>query len=117
MTDPVAWDLAERVATRVAGREPLADSYLYATLQPDFEELTAQAEALVEAETGLRSLAGPARARVTDRQGWVSANVKSFQRLLRPVTERLGAALDNPTGVGPLRLNAPLAKMSRSVAG
>jgi len=25
-TDPVAWDLAERVAIRVAGREPLADS-------------------------------------------------------------------------------------------
>ena len=37
MTDPVAWDLAERVATRVAGREPLEDSYLYAALQPDFE--------------------------------------------------------------------------------
>jgi coenzyme F420 biosynthesis associated uncharacterized protein len=117
VTDPVAWDLAERVAIRVARREPLEDSYLYARLEPDFEELTAQAEALVEAETGLRSFAGPARARVTDRQGWVSANVQSFQRLLRPVTERLGAALDNTTGVGPLRVNAPLAKVSRSVAG
>jgi len=117
VTDPVAWDLAERVAIRVAKREPLEDSYLYARLGPDFEELTAQAEALVQAETGLRSLAGPARARVTDRQGWVSANVQSFQRLLRPVTDRLGAALDNTTGVGPLRVNAPLAKVSRSVAG
>jgi coenzyme F420 biosynthesis associated uncharacterized protein len=116
VTDPVAWDLAERVAIRVAKREPLEDSYLYARLEPDFEELTAQAEALVEAETGLRSLAGPARARVTDRQGWVTANIASFQRLLRPVTERLGAALDAPS-VGPLRLNAPVAKVSRSVAG
>jgi coenzyme F420 biosynthesis associated uncharacterized protein len=117
VTDPVAWDLAERVAVLVAKREPLEDSYLYARLEPDFEELTAQAEALVEAETGLRSLAGPARARVTDRQGWVTANVASFQRLLRPVTDRLGAALDTPSSVGPLRVNAPLAKLSRSVAG
>jgi coenzyme F420 biosynthesis associated uncharacterized protein len=107
VTDPVAWDLAERVATRVAGREPLEDSYLYATLQPDFEELTAEAEKLVEAETGLKSLAGPARARVTNRAGWVHANVASFQRLLRPVTERLGAALDHP----------PVAWVGRTVAG
>jgi coenzyme F420 biosynthesis associated uncharacterized protein len=117
VTDPVAWDLAERVAVRVAKREPLEDSYLYARLEPDFEELTAQAEALVEAETGLRSLAGPARARVTDRQGWVTANIASFQRLLRPVTDRLGAALDAPSSVGPFQVNASLAKVSRNVAG
>ena len=102
MIEPIAWDLAERVAVRVARREPLEDSYLYATLQPDFEELTAQAEALVEEATGLRSLAGPARARVTDRQGWVTANVASFQRLLRPVTERLGAAMDGLPPPGPV---------------
>ncbi|HEY2301858.1 MAG TPA: zinc-dependent metalloprotease [Acidimicrobiales bacterium] len=117
MTEPVAWDLAERVAIRVARREALEDSYLYARLEPDFEELTAQAEALVEAETGLRSLAGPARARVTDRQGWVSANIASFQRLLRPVTDRLGAALDNKSDGGSTRTHAPLAKVSRNVAG
>jgi coenzyme F420 biosynthesis associated uncharacterized protein len=115
VTDPVAWDLAERVATRVAGREPLEDSYLYAALQPDFEELTAQAEKMVEAETGLKSLAGPARARVTNRAGWVHANVASFQRLLRPVTERLGAALDRPPTVGPIAV--PVARVGRTVAG
>ena len=41
MTDPVSWDLAERVAIRVAGREPFAESYHYASLQPDFDEFTA----------------------------------------------------------------------------
>jgi coenzyme F420 biosynthesis associated uncharacterized protein len=112
MAEPIAWDLAERVAVRVAGREPLEDSYLYATLQPDFEELTAQAEALVEAETGLRSLAGPARAQLTDRPGWVRANIASFQRLLRPVTERLGAALEHPQPFG-----LPVAKVGRTVSG
>lgn len=93
MTDPVSWDLAARVAIRVAGREPFAESYHYASLQPDFDEFTAEAEELVAAETGLRSLSGPARARVTDRAGWVRANVASFQRLLRPLTDRLGARL------------------------
>jgi coenzyme F420 biosynthesis associated uncharacterized protein len=117
VADPVAWDLAERVAIRVAGREPLEDSYLYATLQPDFEELTAQAEALVEAETGIKSLAGPARAQLTDRAGWVRANIASFQRLLRPVTERLGAALDQNRSLGPIPLSAPVAQVGRTLSG
>jgi len=46
--DPVAWDVAARVANRVAGRDPFAASYHYASLQPDFDELTAVAEGLVE---------------------------------------------------------------------
>ena len=87
---PVDWDLAERVAVRTARREPFADSYLADSLQDDFAEATAEAEELVAQATGLRSLAGPARARVTDRAGWVHANVASFQRLLQPVTARFG---------------------------
>jgi coenzyme F420 biosynthesis associated uncharacterized protein len=115
VTEPVAWDLAERVAVRVAGHEPLEDSYLYRTLEPDFEELTAEAEELVEKETGLTSSAGPARARVTDRAGWVHANIASFQRLLRPVTDKLAAALDQPATIGPVTI--PVARVGRSVAG
>lgn len=115
MTEPVAWDLAERVAVRVAGHEPLEQSYLYRTLEPDFCELTQEAEALVEQETGFKSSAGPARARVTDRAGWVHANVKSFQRLLRPLTRKLEAAMDQPTNIGPVPI--PVARVGRSVAG
>ena len=88
MAGPVDWQLAQRVARRVAGDEPFAASYHYRGLGPDFEEATAKAEELVEACTGLRSLAGPARARVTDRHGWIDANLASFQRLLRPVIEK-----------------------------
>jgi coenzyme F420 biosynthesis associated uncharacterized protein len=87
----VDWSLAEKVAVRAAGREPFAESYHYASLAADFEELTALAEEQVAAATGLRSTAGPARARLTDRQGWVRANIASFGRLLRPITERLEA--------------------------
>src|SRR5258705_13280419 len=89
MADPVAWHLAERVGPRIAGRDAFEGSYLFDSLLPDFEELTAQAEELVGAETGLRSLSGPARVRVTDRAGWIRANVGSFQRLLRPLLEKV----------------------------
>lgn len=73
---------------RVAGREPFADSYHADSLVPDFERLTAIAEGLVTDCTGLRPASGPARARVTDRAGWIGANVASFRRLLRPMLER-----------------------------
>jgi len=106
--EPVAWDLAERVAVRVAGREPFADSYHHDSLAPDFAELTAEAEEIVAAETGLRSLAGPARARVTDRAGWVQANLKAFRRMLSPVTEKLAERLED---------DDVTAKVTRTVAG
>jgi coenzyme F420 biosynthesis associated uncharacterized protein len=52
--------------------------------------------------TGLRSLEGPARARVTDRAGWVSANIRSFQRLLRPLTDRLGERMSSSSPMTPV---------------
>ncbi len=88
----VDWSLAERVAVRVAGREPFAESYHADSLRPDFDRFTALAEDLVADCTGLRSAAGPARARVTDRAGWIQANLASFGRLLRPVLERFDTA-------------------------
>jgi coenzyme F420 biosynthesis associated uncharacterized protein len=95
---PVDWQLARRVAVRAAGREPFAESYLAHSLQRDFDEATAEAEELVAEATGLRSLAGPARARVTDRHGWIDANVGSFQRLLRPLTDKLEERTSGVTG-------------------
>lgn len=123
MPGAVDWGFAERVAIRAAGREPFAESYHYDSLQPDFDRLTAQAEQLVEAETGLRSLAGPARARVTDRAGWVRANLTSFQRLLRPLLEkfddRVGSGLAAPltTRLAGAELGMVLGWMSTRVLG
>jgi coenzyme F420 biosynthesis associated uncharacterized protein len=86
----VDWELARKVATRAGARKPFAHAALNdPTLASDFAELTAQAEELVAAETGLRSLAGPARAQVADRAMWVDANVASFRRLLRPLLEKM----------------------------
>src|SRR6185295_5006641 len=36
VTGPVDWSLAERVALRVCGKEPLAESYHASSLVPDF---------------------------------------------------------------------------------
>jgi coenzyme F420 biosynthesis associated uncharacterized protein len=105
--DLVDWGLAERIAVRVAGTEPWAGSYHADSLIPDFVQFTAEAERLVEAETGLYSTAGPARARVTDRAGWVRANVASFRRLLRPLGNTFGQRLGN----------GPLAPFARKAAG
>ncbi len=91
---PIDWDRAERVAARLARRQPVAPPFEIRALQADFEDLTAQAEELVGIETGLRSLAGPARARVTDREGWVRANLSSFRRLLRPLTTKLATQME-----------------------
>ena len=73
VADPIDWALAERVARRFAGREPLAVSYLAASLRDDFDLVTTEAEHLVAEYTGLRA-PGPARgqargARCTRRRG------------------------------------------------
>ncbi len=91
MSAQVDWAFARSMAERVAGDDAFGESYHMATLEADLLELTTQAEALVEAETGLVSQAGPARARVTDRLGWVDANLASFERLMKPLLSKLSA--------------------------
>jgi coenzyme F420 biosynthesis associated uncharacterized protein len=89
--DPVDWRVAERVAVAVANRgAPDLDYRTRKRLEDDFAEFGPIAEGLVEQSTGLRSLQGPARAEVTDRAGWVRANLRSFRRLLRPILARAG---------------------------
>jgi coenzyme F420 biosynthesis associated uncharacterized protein len=90
--DPVDWATARRVARFVAGRDPLADSYLAGSLQTDFDALTVRAEDLVAGYTGLRA-PGHATARVLDRRDWVESNISSMQTLLDPLMQRFGAKL------------------------
>ena len=98
--EPVSWDVAERVARRVARRSEIQiDWATHRALVADFEEVTVEAEELVERSTGLRSLAGPARAQVASREAWIHANISSFKRLLGPVLERAGKGGRNLPGV------------------
>jgi len=112
MGDLVDWQFATTVATRLATRRPPMLDYERRALESDLIELTEVAEGLVAAETGLRSAAGPARARVVDRARWVEANVSSFQRLLRPVTDKLEAT----AAASPSKLALPPA-VSRRLSG
>jgi coenzyme F420 biosynthesis associated uncharacterized protein len=104
--DPLDWGLAERVARRVAGRDPLSSSYLAESLRADFLELTVRAENLVADHTGLRA-PGPARAQVVDRASWVAANVRSMRHLLEPLTQRVGQRM----------AGSPVAPIGRRIAG
>jgi coenzyme F420 biosynthesis associated uncharacterized protein len=113
--DPVDWSVAERVAVRVARRStPSVDARAWERLRSDFAELTPVAEGLVTETTGLTSLEGAARAEVTDRAGWIRANLRSFRRLLSPLLERA-----EKDGKGPLGriMPEPIAKATRAVAG
>ena len=89
MNTLVDWELARRIAHKVADRRPLPPNYNHRSMERDFAAHTAVAEELVVAETGLVSLNGPARGKVTTRAGWIDANIKSFQRLLKPLADRL----------------------------
>jgi coenzyme F420 biosynthesis associated uncharacterized protein len=113
----VGWDTAEKVAAWVGGRARMPVPYRPDLLQAEFEVLTAQAEELVAASTGLRSAAGPARARVTDRTGWVHANVASFQRLLGPHLDRLDPTRLSGSNAVLTRISGPLATAGRTATG
>ena len=103
--DPVDWATARRIARMVAGRDPLADSYLGSSLDTDFAVLTPYAEDLVAEFTGLRP-PGRAHAGVVDRRAWVDANVVSMQHLLKPLMQRMGTRL----------ARSPIAPVGRQIA-
>ena len=103
--DPVDWATARRVARFVARHDPLADSYLAASLKSDFDEVTVQAEALVASYTGLRA-PGTATARVLGRHDWVDSNLRSMRTMLDPLMQKFGERL----------AHNPIAPVSRRIA-
>ena len=124
MSEPSAidWDLARTVAAKVNRDEPRLSVDERAKMNADFLIYTAQAEELVAAETGLRSLDGNARGRVADRADWVDANLRSFQRLLKPVLDKMedeAGGLSSVVGpkVAGVELGTMLGWMSTRVLG
>lgn len=95
--DPVDWSTAARVARAIAGHDPIARSYLGASLVDDFHTVTAQAERLVSEFTGLRPPSVAVGA-VLDRREWVDANIAAMRRLLAPVTAQIGGGMPGPLG-------------------
>ena len=113
----VDWAVAERVARWASARTAAPPTYRPASMQRDFDEMTARAETLVAEATGL-AVASPARGRVIDRPAWVAANIASFQRLLGPTLTKLAArkSASPLDGVAP-GLSRHLAGLSRSANG
>ena len=116
----VDWGVASAVSEWVIARRPPPPGYRPAAVEADFDELTAEAEGLVAEATGLRA-STPARARVTDRAGWVHANVASIQRLLGPTLRKVEARRREapPLSVAGIeaRLPSALAGVGRSASG
>jgi coenzyme F420 biosynthesis associated uncharacterized protein len=122
----VDWALAQRVATGALILKPAPATYRSRALQGQFDDLTARAEALVSASTGLHSAHGTARAKVTDRAGWAAANVRSVERLVGPamleMQRRRGARFGGPSlvvgrAVAGTQLGLMLAYMATRVLG
>jgi len=109
VSQAVDWDLAQRVAFRVAerGTQPDLRSPAVRSIGRDFTEATEQAERLVAEATGLE-VASKARAMVVDRRSWIRANVASFQRLLRPLTDRMAENTDE---------SGPMGEITRMMSG
>lgn len=106
MNGAVDWEFALKVASRLASRAPFSSAPPNARLDEDFTLYTERAEILVAAQTGLPQLAGPGRSRVTDRAGWVSANIATFQRLLRPITDKFESHLSGRSALAPIARRA-----------
>ncbi len=123
MAAAIDWATAERVAKFVATRNLPELPVGYSAIHRQFDELTAQAQELVEAHTGWTSSAGKARARVVDRHDWTRANIASFRRMLRPLTDRVeqrlqpGLASAISSRVAGAELGALLGWMSQRVLG
>ncbi len=122
MASAVDWELAERVAIKIATRGEVVDDYALTKMSEDFDRMTPRAEKLVGEETGLWSLQGEARSRLVSRSDWIRANIASFQRLLRPVVDKLDDVSDGPMGTVARRfsgaqIGAVLGWMSTRVLG
>ena len=78
---------AARVAVRLAGSYPLADSYHRLALEEAAPGLVERAGRLVEEETGL-SGGGPPAVAVVDRRAWIERNLAFSRRSCTPPKRR-----------------------------
>ncbi len=122
MSSPISWDVAEKVAIRIA-RQVQGSSYSVEVVQREFDEVIVKAAELVEQATGLIS-DGPPRALVVDRSAWVVSNIASFKRLLSPLLDKLGSKITSSSFLSPVgkvvtgaQLGAILGFMSTKVLG
>lgn len=91
--------VASSVAGRVASAGPLDRSYLLDDLDESFADLTAEAEPMIQAETGFHP-GSPVKAVVLSRKDWANENISSMLMLMAPLLDKLEEKLDS-TPVSP----------------
>jgi len=87
-SERIDWDFARTVASKISKKVETSEAYMSDSIHDDFIQMTGQAEQLVAAETGL-SPKSNAKAKVINRLDWVDANLASFDRLLKPLLEKM----------------------------
>ena len=86
-----------RLAGRIAGTYPLADTYHHAAIEADMVELTSRVSSLIPDATGL-SLSGDPTTAVIGRSEWIERNVASFSHLIEPARKQLEERLQTSSG-------------------
>ncbi len=110
-----------RLAGRLAGQYPLADTYHSAALSEDMARITPVVSGLVGEATRL-DLPGNPSTIVIGRLEWVDRNIASFQHLIEPAAKKLSRSDDEGTGGVAQRIveresSALLGVLSRRVLG
>ncbi len=85
----VDWDLAVRLATRIAGDGPVVGREEAAATVAELRAGADRSTGLVREFTGLDAPANTAPVLVVDRAGWAQANADAFRVVTGPLTDKL----------------------------
>ena len=88
-----------RLAERIAGTYPLAESYHASALQGEMEDLTGKVSEIVPAATGL-DLPGSPSTTVIGRGEWIERNVAAFAHLTEPARRHLEERMSESGAAG-----------------
>ncbi|MFB9313101.1 zinc-dependent metalloprotease [Nocardioides plantarum] len=92
----VDWDLAVRVASRLAGQGPVVSPTEAADAVAELRAGADRSTALVRDFTGLVAAEHTAPVLVVDRAGWVQANADAFRHLVSPLVDQISAKNKKP---------------------
>ena len=101
-TDPaemVDWDLAVRIASRLAGQGPTVTASEASEAVAELRAGADRSTGLVREFTGLVAADHTAPVLVVDRPGWIQANADGFATIISPLVEKLMSGKGAP---GPL---------------
>jgi coenzyme F420 biosynthesis associated uncharacterized protein len=99
MPDPIDWNLAAALGSRVVGGGPRLTPDQANRVVAELYYLAGEAVPLVQKTTGMQSFLA-SEVQVVDRPEWVRSNIDSFQRISDPLTQRLQQTSALAQGIG-----------------